>query len=133
VGLPVCIVALLADGHAFRSDKRVYENKTLGIGVPYLIYVPHIGLCHIVGLLGLLHRRSRVMHSLGSRGHDVSRSRLLHHTGQTNAVDEWARAKLIVSGVSHGLNGEKAEAFGMPLTILGVGSEWPLQLPLWYK
>jgi hypothetical protein len=33
-GLPVCIMALLANGHAFRSDKRVYENKMLGIGVP---------------------------------------------------------------------------------------------------
>jgi hypothetical protein len=26
-------VALLADGRAFRTDKRVYKNKMLGIGV----------------------------------------------------------------------------------------------------
>jgi hypothetical protein len=49
--LPVCIVALLANGYDFRSDKSVYENKILGIGVPELIYVPHIALCHVLGLM----------------------------------------------------------------------------------
>jgi hypothetical protein len=34
MGLPVRIVALLADGCVFRSDKRVYENKMLGAGFP---------------------------------------------------------------------------------------------------
>jgi hypothetical protein len=34
VGLPVCIVALLANGHIFGSDKRVYEKRMIGIGVP---------------------------------------------------------------------------------------------------
>jgi hypothetical protein len=27
-------VALLADGHTFRSNKRVYEKRMPGIGVP---------------------------------------------------------------------------------------------------
>jgi hypothetical protein len=34
VVLPICIVALLADGHTFRSNKRVYEKRMPGIGVP---------------------------------------------------------------------------------------------------
>jgi hypothetical protein len=61
MGLPVRIVALLADGCVFRSDKRVYENKMLGEGFPWLIYDLCFGLHCIVGLLGLLHRRSRVV------------------------------------------------------------------------
>jgi hypothetical protein len=32
--LPVCIVAILADGHTFRKDKRVYEKRMLGMEVP---------------------------------------------------------------------------------------------------
>jgi hypothetical protein len=51
MGLLVCIVALLADGHAFKSDKSVYDSKMLGIGDLQLIYVPHVGLCHVIGLL----------------------------------------------------------------------------------
>jgi hypothetical protein len=43
------------------------------------------------------------------------------------------RAPLAVSGASRGLDGEKAEAFGMPHMILGVGFEWSLWLPLWYN
>jgi hypothetical protein len=33
-GFLICTVALLADGHTFRSDKRVYEKRMLGVGVP---------------------------------------------------------------------------------------------------
>jgi hypothetical protein len=97
------------------------------------MYVPRIGLRYIVGLLGLLHQRPRVTHSLRCRGHDGSHSWLLCHGGQTNAGDEWAHHPLIVSGVSHGLEGEKAEVLCMLHMILSVGFEWPLQLPLWYK
>jgi hypothetical protein len=57
-------MALLVDGHTFGSDKRVYEKRMLGIGVPWLIYVPCVELHRTVGLLGLLRRRSRVAHSI---------------------------------------------------------------------
>jgi hypothetical protein len=43
MGLLVCIVALLADGHAFKSDKSVYDSKMLGIGDLQLIYVRMLG------------------------------------------------------------------------------------------
>jgi hypothetical protein len=72
------------------------------------------------------------MHSLLSHGHDGSRSWLLHHAGQTNATNEWAQAAHAMSGALRSLDGEKAEAFGMPHMISGVGFERPLQLPLWY-
>jgi hypothetical protein len=32
--LPISNVALLADGRTFRKDKRVYENRMLGMEVP---------------------------------------------------------------------------------------------------
>jgi hypothetical protein len=32
--LPVCTVALLANGHNLRNDKRVYEKRMLGIEAP---------------------------------------------------------------------------------------------------
>jgi hypothetical protein len=52
IGLPVCIVAHLADEHTYSSDKRVHEKRVLGIEVPYLIYVPRVELRCTVGLLG---------------------------------------------------------------------------------
>jgi hypothetical protein len=32
--LPICIVVLLADVHTFKSDKRVYKKRMLGIEFP---------------------------------------------------------------------------------------------------
>jgi hypothetical protein len=32
--LPICIVALLADGRTFRSNKRVHEKRMIGVEVP---------------------------------------------------------------------------------------------------
>jgi hypothetical protein len=71
--------------------------------------------------------------SLRSRGRNGSRSWLLCHAGLTNAVDRWAQTPLVVSRVSHSLDGENAEAFGIQHTILGVGFDRPLQLPPWFK
>jgi hypothetical protein len=48
-------------------------------------------------------------------------------------VDKWVWFPLAVSGVPCGPDDEEAEAFSMSRTILGVGFEWPLRLPLWYK
>jgi hypothetical protein len=53
--LPVCVVALLADEHIYRSDKRVDEKRVLGIEVPWLIYVPHVELRCPVGFFGSFH------------------------------------------------------------------------------
>jgi hypothetical protein len=55
-------MALLVEGHTIRSDKRLYGKKMLGMGVPQLIYFPHIELRRVIGLLGLLRQKSRAMH-----------------------------------------------------------------------
>jgi hypothetical protein len=91
----------------------------------------HVGLHHVIGLLGLLHRRSRVVRSLQSHGCDGLRSWLLCHFERTNAADERARATLRMSGASRSQNSEKAETLCMPHMIPCVGFEQPLWLPLW--
>jgi hypothetical protein len=53
--------------------------------------------------------------------------------GGSTFADEWARSPLAVSRVSHGLDGEEAEALITPRTIPGVDLEWPLRFLLWYK
>jgi hypothetical protein len=53
--------------------------------------------------------------------------------GGSTLADEWARSPLAVSRVSHGLDGEEAEALITPRTIPGVDLEWPLRFLLWYK
>jgi hypothetical protein len=55
-------MALLVEGHTIRSDKKLYGKKMLGMGVPQLIYFPHIELRRVIGLLGLLRQKSRAMH-----------------------------------------------------------------------
>jgi hypothetical protein len=73
------------------------------------------------------------MHSFRSRGHDGSPSLLPRHVGWIDVVDVWAWSPLAKSGALHGLDGEKVEVPSMSRTILGVGSERPLQFSLWYK
>jgi hypothetical protein len=73
------------------------------------------------------------MHSLQSHGHDGSTFWLPSHAGQTNAADEWAWSPLRVSGASCGPDDEEAKAFSMTQMILGMGFEWLLQLPMWYR
>jgi hypothetical protein len=91
----------------------------LGIEIPLLIYVPHIELHCVVGLLGLLCRRSRDAHSLRSHGHDGLHSLMPSHAGWTNGADEWAWSPLAVSGVSCGLVDEEVEVLSKPRMILG--------------
>jgi hypothetical protein len=58
--------------------------------------VPHFGLRHVIGLSGLLRRRSRVMRSLQSHGRDGLHSWLLHHARRTSTANEWAQVPLVV-------------------------------------
>jgi hypothetical protein len=57
VGLLVGIVVLLAEVRTLKSDKGLHKRKEmLGNRIPYLVCVPRVESCRIVGLLGLLHR-----------------------------------------------------------------------------
>jgi hypothetical protein len=68
-------MALLVDERTYRSNKRVHKRKkVLGKEVPYQIYVLCVELCCVIGLLGLLHQKSRAAHFLWSHGRDGSRS-----------------------------------------------------------
>jgi hypothetical protein len=53
VGLPVCIVVLLAEVHTLKDDKGMRKRKEmLGIRIPYLICVPCEKLRHVASSLG---------------------------------------------------------------------------------
>jgi hypothetical protein len=43
--------------------KECMKKKMLGMGVSWLIYIPRVDLRHVVGLLELLHQRTKVTHS----------------------------------------------------------------------
>jgi hypothetical protein len=80
-----------------------------------------------IGLLGLLHRGTKAMHSSRNRGRDSSPSLLPRHVQWNNVVDVRAQSPLSVSGALRCLDGENTEAPSMPRTIPGVGSKRPLQ------
>jgi hypothetical protein len=78
-----------------------------------------------IGLLGLLHQKSRAAHSLQSHGHDGSHSRLPSLAGRTNVDDEWFWSLLAVSGVLCNPDDKQVEELSMPHMIPGVGFERP--------
>jgi hypothetical protein len=86
-----------------------------------------------IGLLSLLHRRTKATHPFLSHGHDGSPSLLPLHAGRIDIVDMWARSPLDVSGALCGLDDEKVEVPSTLRTIPDVGSERSLQFTLWYK
>jgi hypothetical protein len=67
------------------------------------------------------------MHPTQNHGHDGPPSLPPHHAGWIDVADVRARYPLAVSGALCGLGGERVEVPSMQRTILGVGSEWPLQ------
>jgi hypothetical protein len=89
----------------------------LGIIVPYLICVPCTELCHAVGLLESLRRRTRVTRSSQNRGCDDSPSLLPHHARWIDIVVVQARSPLAVSGALCSLDGKKAETLGTPFAL----------------
>jgi hypothetical protein len=89
-------------------------------------------LHHVVGLLGLLCRRTKATHSFWSRESEGSPSLLPYHIEWIYVVDVWAWSPLAMIGVLCGLDGEKAEAPSTPHAILGVGFERPLRFSLRY-
>jgi hypothetical protein len=64
-------------------------------------------------------------HFLRSHGCAGLSSWLPHHTGWTNAADEWAWSSFAVIRVPGSPDGEEAEAFSTPRMITGVGFVTP--------
>jgi hypothetical protein len=54
----------LVDELTYMCYKRVHEKRVLGIEVPYFGYIPHIGLCYVIGFLGSFRWISWVAHLL---------------------------------------------------------------------
>jgi hypothetical protein len=103
-------------------------KEKLGMGVPYLFYAIHVKLHRVVGFFGFLHQRNNKKRApFHIRVHNRSPSLPPCHTGQIDVAIRRAQSPFAVSGMLHGLDGEKAKAPGMPRIIPGAGSEPSLQ------
>jgi hypothetical protein len=82
----------------------------LGMGVPWLIYVPRAELHCAISLLGLFCQRTKATYSFQSHGHDGSSSLLPRHAERIDIVDVWAQFPLIVSGELCGTGWQKGQS-----------------------
>jgi hypothetical protein len=80
-----------------------------GMGVPYLNFVPRVGLRHVAGWLVLLHQGTMAMHSSQSRGRDSSPILPLCHDGWIDVADMRALAPLVVSEALCGFGWRKGQ------------------------